>query len=121
MNTFTQSTIVTLSATAQEMGSGSLPVYATPALVAFMENTACQLIDTLMLDDGYTTVGTRMDIQHLKASAVGENITCTATLSAQEGRKYTFSIEAYNQKGICIAKALHERFCVNSEHFLQKL
>ncbi len=121
MHTFTQSTTVTHSATAQEMGSGSLPVYATPALVAFMENTACQLIDTLGLEDGYTTVGTRMDIQHLKASAVGEGITCTATLTAQEGRKYTFSIEAYNAKGICIAKAIHERFCVNIDHFMQKL
>lgn len=117
--TVTQSTIVTEENTAFTMGSGTLPVYATPALVAFMENTACQLLDNI--EEGYTTVGTRMDIKHLRASAIGERIECTAKLTEQDGRKYTFSIEAYNEQRVCVATAVHERFCVNIEHFMQKL
>lgn len=117
--TFTQSTLVTKENTAQQMGSGSLLVYATPALVAFMENTACQLLEDI--EEGYTTVGTLMDIKHLRASAIGEEIECTAELSAQDGRRYTFTIEAYNEKKECIATAVHERFCVNIQHFMQKL
>ena len=117
--TFTQSTIVTEENTAFRMGSGTLPVYATPALVAFMENTACKLLDDT--EAGYTTVGTKMNIKHLRASAIGETIECTAKLTEQDGRKYTFRIEAYNKQKVCIATAIHERFCVNIEHFMQKL
>lgn len=118
-DSFTQSTIVTETDTAQRMGSGSLQVYATPALVAFMENSACKLLDEI--EEGYTTVGTAMDVKHLRASAIGEKITCIARLTAHEGRKYTFTIEVYNQKQECIATAVHERFCVNIERFMQKL
>lgn len=118
-DSFTQSTIVAENDTALRMGSGSLLVYATPALVAFMENTACKLLDDI--EEGYTTVGTAMDVKHLHASAIGEEVTCTARLTLHEGRKYTFAIEVYNQKQECIATAVHERFCVNIERFMQKL
>ncbi len=115
----TQSIIVTHELTAEVMGSGSLPVYATPAVVALIEHTACQCISNLQA--GETTVGTHIDVHHLKASAVGETVTCTATLVAQEGRKYSFTAEVMNAQGETIATATHERFMVDAERFMEKV
>ncbi len=115
----TQSIIVTHELTAEVIGSGSLLVYATPAVVALIENTACQCITNLHA--GETTVGTHIDVHHLKASAVGEKVTCTATLVAQEGRKYSFTAEVVNATGETIARATHERFLVNAERFMEKV
>ncbi len=115
----TQSIIITSELTAASQGSGSLPVYATPAVVALIENTACQYITNLQPDE--TTVGTHIDVHHLKASAVGEIVTCTATLVAQEGRKYTFTAEVTNARGETIATATHERFLVNAQRFMEKV
>ncbi len=115
----THSIIVTKELTAEVQGSGSLPVYATPAVVALIENTACQCITNLQ--EGETTVGTHIDIHHLKASAVGEKVTCTATLLIQEGRQYHFKAEVVNAKGDTIATATHERFLVNAERFMAKV
>ena len=115
---FTQTITVTDSQTASQYGSGLLPVFATPALIALMENTAMQLIE---LPDGSSSVGTSINMQHLKASAVGENITCTATITNVEGRKYQFSIQATDQSGDIIGQCLHERFVVDVEKFMSKL
>ncbi len=115
----TQSIIITQELTAEALGSGSLPVYATPAVVALIENTACQCITNLQ--EGETTVGTHIDVHHLKASAVGEKVTCTATLIAQEGRQYTFKAEVVNAMGEIIATATHERFLVNAQRFMEKV
>ncbi len=115
----TQTILITPELTAASQGSGSLPVYATPAVVALIENTACQCITDLQIGD--TTVGTHIDVHHLKASAVGEQVTCTATLVAQEGRKYTFKAEVVNACGETIATATHERFLVNALRFMEKV
>ncbi len=115
----TQSIIITPALTAEVQGSGSLPVYATPAVVALIENTACQCITNLQPDE--TTVGTHIDVHHLKASAVGETVTCTATVVAQEGRKFTFTAEVINARGETIATATHERFLVNAPRFMEKI
>lgn len=119
MNQFTQHMTVQESQTAEKVGSGALPVFATPALVAFMENTAMQLLSGL--PEGETSVGTAINIQHLKASAVGETISCTATLTQAEGRKYSFELEAKDSKGDIVGKGTHERFAVNIERFMSKL
>lgn len=121
----TQSIIITEELTAKQVGSGLLPVYATPAVVALMEGTACALLDSsenpAPLPEGGTTVGIHIDVQHLKASAIGETITCQATLKAVEGRKYSFDITCTNAKGELIATATHERFLVDAERFMAKL
>lgn len=114
-----QTITVTQHLTAQTMGSGSLPVYATPAVVALMENTACQCLTNL--PEGDTTVGIHIDVQHLKASAVGEQVSCTATMLRQEGRQFFFTIEVTDSKGNLLATATHERFLVNAERFMAKL
>ncbi|MDE7150105.1 MAG: thioesterase family protein [Bacteroidales bacterium] len=100
-------------------GSGSLPVYATPAMVAFMEKTACALLAPYM-EDGETTVGIDMAVKHLKATVKGRRVVCTARLVEQDGRKTVFDIEAKEEDAVTIGKARHERFCVLAEPFMQK-
>lgn len=110
--------IVDASKTARVMGSGSLDVYATPALVALMEHAACEALSGV-LEDGVTTVGTQMNVSHLAATPVGMEVWAEATLTAQEGRAYTFAIEAYDAAGL-IGKAEHQRFAVKVDKFMAK-
>ena len=108
--------------TAQSMGSGDMPVLATPAMVAMMENTAMLLAQSL-LAEGDTTVGSMINTTHLKPSAVDATIVVTATLTSQEGRKLDFKIEAVDASNgnIVIGQATHTRFVVGRERFLSKL
>ena len=110
--------IVDNSKTAAAMGSGSLAVYATPALVALMEHAACEAI-AADLEEGVTTVGTRMNVSHLAATPVGMEVRAEAVLTAQEGREYTFAIEAYDACGL-IGRAEHKRFAVKIDKFMAK-
>ena len=98
------------------MKSGSLEVLATPQMIAWMEEASCQLLE---LEPGMTSVGTRMNVSHDKASPVGAAIEIKSTLVQQENRKLVFYVEAY-QEGVCIGKGDHERFIVNSEKFLKR-
>lgn len=113
--------------TAGVVGSGLLPVYATPSVVALMEKTACRVVETLQPDaegalkEDDTTVGTRIVVDHLKACRVGEKVQCTAMLLGVEGRAYSFLIEVLNAHGEILARAEHTRYCVNSERFMAKL
>ena len=116
--TFTQTIIVNETQTADQLGSGLLPVFATPALIALMENTAMQLIE---LPEGCSSVGTGISMKHLKASPIGAKIVCTAAITEVEGRRYTFEIKAFDESGDLIGEATHERFVVNVEKFLGKL
>lgn len=109
---------VTEQWTAAHMGSGSLPVLATPALVAMMEHAACNAIAD-QLEPGLTTVGTLMEVSHDAASPVGMRCWAEATLTRTNGRTYTFSIQAFDQAGL-IGKATHQRVSVQCERFMQK-
>lgn len=113
-----QTTIVTEDQTAEKLGSGLLPVFSTPALVAFMENTAMKLIET---PEGKSSVGTAISVKHLKASPVGEKISCTATLTENEGRRYTFHLVATDSKGDIIGEGSHDRFVIDIEKFMAKI
>lgn len=114
----TWKTTVTEENTARAMGSGSLAVLATPALVALMEHAACQaLADSL--EEGITTVGTRMDVQHVAATPVGMEVWAEAILTAQEGRGYAFEITAWDAAGV-IGTATHQRVSVKAEKFLAR-
>lgn len=118
-NTLTLTYSVTPNLTAEAMGSGDMPVLATPAMVAMMENAAMRLAAT-NLPEGDTTVGSQIETTHLRPSAVGATIEVTATLTAQEVRKLTFSIEARDGDNV-IGQASHVRFVVTRERFLSKL
>ncbi len=115
---FTQKIIVTENQTAEKLGSGLLPVFSTPSLVAFMENTAMQLID---LPEGSSSVGVSINIKHLKASKVGTEIICNAELIETEGRKFTFKLQVFDKSGDLIGEGFHERFLIDSKIFLDKL
>ncbi len=112
------SVTVTNTNTALSMGSGSLPVFATPAMVALMEEAACRVMDGL-LSEGITSVGTAMSVNHLAATPVGMTVTAEAELLEQDGRKYVFRVTATDEKGL-IGEGRHERFAVDKDRFLAK-
>ena len=116
---FTQTISVSENQTAEKMGSGTLPVFATPAMIAVMENTAIKVLTDLPEES--TSVGISININHLKASKVGEIIEFTATLILIEGRKYSFQIIAKNSNGETIGEGTHERVVVDIQKFMSKL
>lgn len=117
--TFTSTTVVDNANTAVALGSGDMEVFATPAMVALMENAAMNAVAP-HLEAGQTTVGTEVSTTHIKASALGATITATATLTAIEGRKLTFAVTAHDGDNI-IGEGTHTRFIVDRERFLSKL
>lgn len=117
--TYTSTTTVNQNNTANALGSGDMDVFATPAMVALMENAAMNAVAP-HLEAGQTTVGTEISTSHIKASALGATITATAVLTAVEGRKLTFEVIAYEGENI-IGKGSHTRFIVDRERFLAKL
>ena len=112
------STLVEREDTAKEVGSGSLLVYATPCMVALMEGAACEAIANA-LDDTKTTVGTELNIQHLSATPVGQEVRAEAEVTAVEGKVITFALRAFDEAGE-IGKGTHKRVIVNSQKFLDK-
>lgn len=117
--TYTQAITVTPKDTAIAYGSGKLEVYATPGMVALMENTAVRCLES-MLEAGTDTVGIEINTQHTKASPVGAQVTCKATITEVDGRRIRFEIEAWDEKGP-IGHASHDRFIINPEKFMSKL
>lgn len=111
--------VVSEDNTALKLGSGDMEVFATPAMIALMENAAMNAVAE-HLDAGATTVGTMMKSSHIKASAVGATITAEAELVAVEGRRLSFVVKAWDEKGT-IGEGEHERFIVDRERFLSKL
>lgn len=117
--TYTSTTTVCQTNTARTLGSGDMDVFATPAMVALMENAAMNAVTTA-LAEGQTTVGTQVETSHIKASALGATITATATLTAIEGRKLSFAVEAHDGTTL-IGSGTHTRFIVDRDRFLAKL
>ena len=111
--------VVSADNTALKLGSGDMEVFATPAMIALMENAAMNAVAS-SLDEGATTVGTMMRSSHVKASAVGATITAEAELIAADGRRLTFAVKAWDEQGT-IGEGEHERFIVDRERFLSKL
>ena len=111
-------TRVTEENTAAALGSGALPVFATPAMIALMEQAA-RLSVQPFLDEGQGTVGTRLEVSHLAATPVGLSVRAESELLAVDRRKLSFRVEAWAGEEK-IGEGLHERFIVDSERFLAK-
>ena len=111
-------TTVTQELCANAWGSGGLQVYATPAMIALMENTAWGGVEPYM-EEGKTTVGTRLDVSHLSASPVGAHISCEAELTEIDGRRLVFRVTASDDSGL-IGEGTHERFIINTEKFMAR-
>lgn len=108
--------IVTIDNTAKAVGSGSLEVFATPMMVALMENAA---IKALQLPEDQTSVGTYLDVKHTAATPVGMKLWAEAEIIEVEGRRLVYKIEAYDEKEK-IGQGRHERFIVNGAKFISK-
>lgn len=112
------STDVEKEDTALEVGSGSLLVYATPCMVALMEGAACEAIAE-GLDEGETSVGIELNIQHTAATPVGMEVRAEAEVIAVDGKIITFEIHAFDESGE-IGKGTHKRAVINAQRFLDK-
>ena len=113
-----QTETVTEEKTAATVGSGSLRVYATPAMIALMEKTALASVAG-ELEEGMTTVGTKLDVAHTSASPEGSTITCESVLTEIDRRRLVFTVTAYDDAGE-IGKGTHERFIVDCAKFMDK-
>jgi predicted thioesterase len=109
--------VVTEDLTAIRLGSGDVPVFGTPALLALMEEAAVAAVHGA-LPDGATTVGSHVELDHLAPSRVGVEVRALATLTAVEGRALTFECEAY-EGDKPIGRASHRRMIVDREKFLR--
>lgn len=117
--TGTATTTVTTANIAATMKSGSLAVFATPAMCALMEEAACAAVNA-HLEEGSGTVGISLSITHDRATAMNDKVTATAKLTAIDGRKLTFEVSAADNKGT-IGKGTHERFIITNEKFMAKV
>ncbi len=113
-----QSVAVTNENTAKTMGSGTLDVFATPALVALAEKT-CWMSVAPALAEGDGTVGTKLELEHTAPTPVGMTVTCESELVAVEGRKLVFKVSLHDEKGP-VGGGTHERFVINNAKFAAK-
>lgn len=100
------------------MGSGTLKVFATPAMLALMEKAAWQAVAP-HLQPGQGTVGTALNVEHTAPTPLGLTVTCEAELVAVEGRKLTFKVAAWDEAGP-IGQGTHQRFIVDDAKFQAK-
>lgn len=110
--------MVSNSNTAEALGSGSLAVLATPAMVALMEKT-CRLSVAPYLEEGQSTVGTLVNIRHLSATPVGMKVTCKSELVEIDRRRLVFKVECSDEAGL-IGEGMHERFIIDEARFMAK-
>ena len=110
---------VTDAVTAVRMGSGDMPVLATPAMMALMENAA-MLAVAYSLPAGSTTVGGHIASSHLKPSKIGDVIKAIAKVTKVDGRKIEFKVSAYSGD-ILLGEGIHLRFIVDRERFMSKI
>ncbi|KKM09135.1 hypothetical protein SY88_20565 [Clostridiales bacterium PH28_bin88] len=109
---------VTEENTAIRYGSGSVAVYATPAMIGLMEKASLSSVDPL-LPEGQATVGTRLDVRHLAATPLGFEVVARAELVEVDGRRLVFRVEAFDDREK-IGEGLHERYVITLEKFLRK-
>lgn len=113
-----KTTEVTQENTAEAVGSGTLPVFATPAMIALIEATASGSVAPF-LEEGSSTVGTHLDIAHSSATPVGMSATCETELVEVDRRRLVFRVVVTDAKGE-IGSGTHERFVVDNAKFMSK-
>lgn len=116
---YEQKETVTDGLTAASIGSGDLPVYATPAMIALMEAAAVGAIEHL-LGEGQASVGISLNVQHLSATPVGEEVRAQAEVTDIEGRRVMFSVRAWDEREL-IGEGTHVRYVVDAARFMARL
>lgn len=106
------------SLTARHVGSGSAGVLSTPMMIAYMEGACLKCVQP-QLEEGFTTVGTAVNIRHLAATNVGERVTVECELTEIDRRRLTFRVAAKTERGL-IGEGTHERFIVDAARFGEK-
>lgn len=116
---YTSTMIVEEKHLACNVGSGDLPVFATPMMMALMENAAMLCVAD-ELENGSSTVGGQISSSHLKPTGLGKTVTATAELISAEGRKLKFKVSASDEGGL-ISEGEHLRFIIDKEKFMSKV
>ena len=116
---YTSELTVTEAVTAIMVGSGDMPVLATPMMMALMENVAMLAVKD-ELPEGCTTVGGYIESSHLKPSKIGDIVKAEAEVTKVDGKKIEFKVAAYSEN-ILLGEGTHLRFIVNREKFMSKL
>ncbi|MBQ4208360.1 MAG: thioesterase family protein [Clostridia bacterium] len=111
-----QTIVVTPERTAAHYGSGALEVFATPAMVALLEETAWKSVQPY-LEEGQGTVGTRVDVRHLAPTPLGGKVTCESELVEIDRRRLVFRVEVFDER-TKVGEGIHERFVIQSDKFL---
>ena len=114
-----KSIVVTDEVTASKVGSGLLPVYATPSMIALMEGTCAESVQPY-LAEGEGTVGVAVDIKHMAATPVGMSVRCESLLKEVNGKKLVFEVNVYDEKGL-VGTGIHKRAIINNEAFMARL
>ncbi len=112
------SLLVTPDKSAKVMKSGELQVFATPSMIALIEETAWKSVAP-SLEEGQGTVGTLLNVKHLAATPLGMEVRCETELVEVEGRKLVFEVKVYDEKDL-VGEGIHERFIVGNEKFQAK-
>jgi fluoroacetyl-CoA thioesterase len=110
---------VTPDDTAKRHGSGLVEVFATPAMIAFMEKACLELVKPF-LPEHMNTVGTEVNIRHMKATPVGQMVNCTSELIEVDDRRLVFEVKAWDEEGL-IGEGRHSRFIIDTEKFMLKV
>ncbi len=116
---YTSTLVVEEKHLACNVGSGDLPVFATPMMMALMENAA-MLCVAGSLDENSSTVGGQISSSHIRPTGLGHTVTATAELTAVEGRKLAFKVSASDESGL-IGEGTHLRFIVDKSRFMSKV
>ena len=111
-------TVVNESNTAQAACSGALPVFGTPFMCALMEEASWKSIASC-LEEGQSTVGTRLNVSHDSATPVGMKVWAESEVIEVDGKRLVLKVSAYDEKGL-IGQGTHERFIVTNQRFLTK-
>ncbi len=104
---------------ARHIGSGTIRVFATPAMIALMEQAAVEAIDKL-LPEGQASVGTALNIRHLAATPIGQQVRARAEVTAVEGRQVTFHVQAWDENEL-IGEGTHTRFVIDLQRYMQRI
>lgn len=116
-DTYTLKHTVADNETAEILGSGGLPVYSTPSMICLMELVSYRLAEA----QGSQTVGTKVNISHIKACKPGTQLIATSEIIEAEGRRLEYAVKVEDADGALIGEGTHQRFIIDPERFMAKL